>query len=42
MFSTIPNNEDTKRYSNYEYWVDKMEVVNIKPKEIEVLKKSVI
>ena len=40
VFSYVPDNEDTRRYSSHAYWIDKMEVLNVNPKEIEVLKQS--
>ena len=40
IFSYIPDDETTRRYSNHRYHTDKMEVINISPKEIQVLKQS--
>jgi hypothetical protein len=40
MFSFIPNDEATRKFSSHAYYVDRMEVINIKPKEIQVLKQS--
>jgi len=40
VYSFIPNNDYTERYGAGSTMVDKMEVANIKPKEIQVLKQS--
>ena len=39
-YSLIPNNDYTERNASGATWVDKMEVANIRPKEIQVLKQS--
>ena len=41
QYSLIPDNEETRRYSAHISHIDEMEVANIAPKEIQVLKQSI-
>ncbi|EMG25907.1 hypothetical protein K7G42_06055 [Streptococcus parauberis] len=40
VFSEIPKNEETRRYSQHFSSIDEMEILNIYPREIQVLKHS--
>lgn len=41
IYALVPDNEDTRRYSSYTTNIDEMEISNIAPKEIQVLKQSI-
>jgi hypothetical protein len=41
VYALVPENEDTRRYSSYTTNIDEMEISNIAPKEIQILKQSV-
>ncbi|MCQ4922264.1 hypothetical protein NE686_04150 [Tissierella carlieri] len=41
IYSIVPDNEDTRRYSSYTTNINEMEISNIAPKEIQVLKQSI-
>lgn len=41
VYTIVPNDEETKRYSSHATHIDEMEICNIEPKQIQVLKQSI-
>ena len=40
VFSMTPDDNSTRKFVNSGYYIDKIEVINVNPKEIQVLKQS--
>lgn len=41
VYSLVPDDEETRRYSSHMTHIDEMEISNIEPKKIQVLKQSI-
>lgn len=41
VYTIVPKDEETKRYSSHITYIDEMEILNVEPKKIQVLKQSI-